>query len=264
MTLASQYDHNLTLKMLQIFISAGSDGLEAEDYCHPLCTKHDELAKELETVVHVDYSQGTSYLNGRHLSYRDICTLAEDTYKNQKENGAWPPAKHAQDSHAVPNTFANTLVLTSSGGSSSSFQGKCHKCGKHGHITKKCPTKKPSKHLTPAPRNGKGPRGDDSKKWKYQAPGAGAAQTKDVDGLTFHWCGTCAHWTTSHGTVTHTGPKGTKRSNRGDPMGSLSAAHSANSGPQANMFLVPDPSAWFVSVSSPAPLDWFRFWGYAL
>ena len=47
-------------------------------------------------------------------------------------------------------------------------------------------------------------------------------------------------------------------------MGGLSATRSANSGPQANMSLVPDPSAWFVSVSSPAPFDWFHFWGYAL
>jgi hypothetical protein len=43
LALACQYDHNLTLKMLQIFISAGGDGLEAEDYRHPLRTKRDEL-----------------------------------------------------------------------------------------------------------------------------------------------------------------------------------------------------------------------------
>ena len=191
LTLACQYNHNLMLKMLQIFISAGADGLEAEDYHHPLCTKHGKLANELKTVVHMDYAQGTSYLNAMRLLYRDICTLAEDTYKNQKENGAWPLAKHAQDSCAVPDSFTNTLVQTSSGGGSSGFQGKCHKCGKHGHIAKKCPNKKLNKHLTPAPNHDKGPGGDNSKKWKYQAPGSGEAQTKDVDGIMFHWCGTC-------------------------------------------------------------------------
>ena len=115
----------------------------------------------------MDYAQGTRYLNTKHLSYKDICMLAEDAYKNQRESGAWPPAKHAQDSCAVPKSFTNMLVQTSSGGGSGGSQGKCHKCGKPGHIAKKCPNKKLNKHLTPVPNHGKGPRGANSKKWKY-------------------------------------------------------------------------------------------------
>ena len=47
-------------------------------------------------------------------------------------------------------------------------------------------------------------------------------------------------------------------------MGNPTPNRSAPSGPQANMFLVPNPSTWSMSVSSPAPFDWFHFWGYAL
>ena len=136
------------LKMMQIFIMAGSNGIEVEDYCHPLCIHCDVLSKKLETVVHMEYAHAShQYLSGKDLTYKDICMfLAEDMYKNLKSSGSWPLAKHTQDSCAILESFVNTLVQTGSGG----FQGKCHKCGKPGHFAKKCPNKKPA----PVPPHG--------------------------------------------------------------------------------------------------------------
>ena len=65
------------------------------------------------------------------------------------------------------------------------------------HIAKKCPNKK----LTPVPPCVGVPMAGNGKKWNYQAPGSGELQSKVVDGLTFHWCGSCMWLTMSHGTV---------------------------------------------------------------
>ena len=51
---------------------------------------------------------------------------------------------------------------------------------------------------------------------------------------------------------------------QGGTPGNHTPNHLDTSGPQASMFPVPNPSTWFLSVSSPAPFNWFHFWGYAL
>ena len=63
---------------------------------------------------------------------------------------------------------------------------------------------------------------------------------KVMDGLSFHWCGTCLQWTMSHGTATHTGGKA-MQSNKGGNTNcpSITPSWLAAGAHQANMFLVP-------------------------
>ena len=53
--IGGKYDHDLTLKMLQIFLMAGGDGCEAEDYPHTLCNLQDQLSMGLTKVVFRDH-----------------------------------------------------------------------------------------------------------------------------------------------------------------------------------------------------------------
>ena len=49
--ISGKYDHDLTLKILQIFLMAGGDGHEAEDYHHTLRNMQDQLSTTLTKVA---------------------------------------------------------------------------------------------------------------------------------------------------------------------------------------------------------------------
>jgi len=74
------------------------------------------------------------------------------------------------------------------------------------------------------------------KNCKLIPPDQGQPQSKFANGKPFHWCAKCKYWMTLHGTTAHTG--GLRDSN-----------------PQANIFLVPDPSAW--NIEFPACMTLF-------
>ena len=49
--IGGKYNHDLTLKILQVFLTAGGDGHEAKDYCHPLHNLQDQLSTALIKVM---------------------------------------------------------------------------------------------------------------------------------------------------------------------------------------------------------------------
>ncbi len=92
------------------------------------------------------------------LTYKDMCTRAEDAYRTLFDCKEWPPACHARDSKAPPASFnlADAMPMTRSEvmflmqsksvgaggnnkGTSFAKTGNCHKCGKPGHWSRECP-----------------------------------------------------------------------------------------------------------------------------
>ena len=83
-------------------------------------------------------------------------------------------------------------------------------------------------------------------KWKLVAPKSGEDQTKSVNGKTFHWCGKCGNWTTTHSTESHTGTSPQKNSSNKSTRRTPSSAESN--------LVSWEPSAWLLEAQVvPSP-----------
>jgi hypothetical protein len=102
---AGQYDHNLTLSMLKIFLIAG--GNNNGNFQFPLRLLKKQLTKALLAIPYMSRADGDKYMVKENLTYKNICTLAEDEYRSQFDLGEWPPARNNQDSKAPQSGFAN-------------------------------------------------------------------------------------------------------------------------------------------------------------
>ena len=98
-TTAGQYDHNLTLGMLKTFLLAGGSG--NEDFRFPLrSVSKQRLEQALLDIGFKDKEAANLHMQAEKLTYKDICTHAEDTYRtlyDRKEcrcpcRSASPPA----------------------------------------------------------------------------------------------------------------------------------------------------------------------------
>jgi hypothetical protein len=267
LTMAGHFDHSLTLHMLLIFLKGGGDSNEA--FRFPLRALHARLEIALQEIAFKDKVPAQQHMDKEGLLYTDICKAAETVYRRLKDSAEWPPAKHAQDSKAPPMSLSTAQIMTlmqngfASGGNTK--PGICNYCKKQGHWKKECPELKGggkrqggsggSGHHNRT--NSRGPsRGGNRpsdpqaqrKGWRFAPPAAGDPAVKHVPGNTkpFRWCGKCGRWTTTHDTATHTGSA--KPTNASPPVPSRLGAAT-----QANMFLVPDPSAWTVELPFPFP-----------
>ena len=263
--IGGKYDHDLTLKILQIFLTAGGDGREAEDYRHPLRNLQDQLSTALIKVATMEREAATKYLYQNSLTVKFICMAAEKKYLDLKSAGRWPPAKHACDSRAVPSAFNLSKIELMTLIQQSLTSGKCHSCGEEGHWANNCPKKRSGSGNTPTrPKpQGQKPSGKTDRRWRSVPPKDGETQTKVVDSVTYKWCAKCRRWSTTHATASHTGVKRNankgSRGNRRNPTPNPphpSTTPSASA--QANLFLVPDPSAWLMSLESPTMFELFR------
>ena len=272
--IAGQYDHNITLHILDAFLEAG--GQNNEDYRFPLRTLKAKLSDALLELGYMKQEDATKYMATLSLGYRDICTAASDAYRKQKDQLKCPPARTgAQDTRTPPRAFGNVASATTSpnvtsdpisqahafallqqqthGSGTASATDICLNCGKPGHWARDCPKKvQPSGRgrgsfrapgrsvrFSPGPRpsgnsGSRPPSSTGSKSWKTTAPKAGESESKKQDGRTWRWCAKCGRWSTTHGTAQHTGPS------RGSPAPSTASA-------QAN-YLYPMPSAWHVPI----------------
>ena len=160
--IAGQYDHNITLHILDAFLEAG--GPNNEDYRFPLRTLKAKLSEALLELGYMKHEDATKYMATLSLGFRDICTAASDAYRKQKDQSKWPPARTgAQDSRAPPRAFGNVastavcqpvasdpisqahafalLQQQTHGSGNASASDICLNCGKPGHWARDCPQK---------------------------------------------------------------------------------------------------------------------------
>jgi hypothetical protein len=151
LTTAGHYDHNLTLSMMKIFLLARGSG--NKDFRFPLC------ATVKQALLDIDFKEKTAandHMSELRLTYKDVCTQADDTYRTLFDRKEWPPARHVRDSKAPPYTFGNLAVEVNApitraevltlmqnkarvGGSPTKKPRKCNNCGKPGHWANECP-----------------------------------------------------------------------------------------------------------------------------
>lgn len=262
LSIAGQYDHNLTLHMLESFLEAG--GPNNEDFRFELRGLKQKLSAELLVIGYKTAYDADRHMVQSGLTYKDICETAVNEYRKQFDNSKWPPARSVGiDTKAPPKAFGNVATSTcgvdpaavaqafalyqqqNTPGGKAKSSDICLSCGDKGHWARECP-KKGSQGFQPRkitkPQNNRGPspkplRSDSTIQlsgWKRTPPASGESQIKHVKGKRFRWCEKCARWSTTHDSASHTGP---------------------NRKVQANL-VFDSPSAWHISfVASSSLLD---------
>jgi hypothetical protein len=249
LTIAGQYENNYTLKMLTAFIAAGGTGQSAEDYRFELRQLRKPLEDALTLIAYKDKNATLKYMVANKLTYEDICDTASVSYLKYRREDKWQPLHHAKDVKVPARTFGNNLTSIHENSTKTTKPGLCNNCQKPGHWARECPDKK-SDGPRSYNRNNRGGRGFDRRSnsrtsttstqdsnttsWRRTKPADGASQDVVRNGKTFHWCNHCKHYSTTHGTATHTGQK--------------------PSDPQANSGIIADPSAWYVHLD-PVDVD---------
>ena len=82
-----------------------------------------------------------------------------------------------------------TTYFDGNGKSSNYSSVTCYNCGKKGHISSRCTH---TAMMTPGPTTS-------AREWMKVQPINRSAETKEVNGKTWHWCGGCSKWSTTHG-----------------------------------------------------------------
>jgi hypothetical protein len=202
-------------------------------------------------------------------TYQQIINVATTRYRTALDRHLWTPGSGGQKPDEIPVSMKAELTLliqstidkrvkanqkSASGGNtkgdsldaSSTKTVKCFNCGGQ-HYARDCP--KPKADSSNKKRQGSGAGGrnqvNPANKWKRTPPKKDEAHTKEVSGSTFHWCGTCKQWNTSHGTSDHVA--GFKKS--GDGGGSTNGSATTGTG-QANLAQTGLVAGFLASMSS--------------
>jgi hypothetical protein len=226
---ASQYDHNLMLHMVKIFLQAGGEGKLAEDFHHEIHTLKKSVSDELLKIRFMTKDDADNHMVQKSLTFQAICEAVEIQYRTFKDQKEWLPAKNVWDSKAPPTQYGANLVeekpltrtefmaLMQSGFAGGGQNKPCFESGSTDHWKKDCPKLKnqqghgQQKGQTGPPRGigqtcGYGQthrNGSQSKNWRFTAPSPCDSEMKEVDGKKVYWCGTCKHWNNTHTMEAH-------------------------------------------------------------
>ncbi|KAI2511910.1 hypothetical protein MHU86_2426 [Fragilaria crotonensis] len=107
LTTAGQYDHNLTLAMLKIFLLAGGSG--NEDFRFPLRSVKQKLEQALLDIGFKDKEAANLHMQVNKLTYKDICAHAEDAYRTLFDRKEAACTSHSR-LKAPPAAFGNMAI----------------------------------------------------------------------------------------------------------------------------------------------------------
>jgi hypothetical protein len=97
---ASQYDHNLMLHMVKIFLQAGGEGKLAEDFCHEIRTLKKSVSDKLLKIRFMTKDDADNHMVQKLLTFQAICEAVEIQYCTFKDQKEWLLAKNVRDSKA--------------------------------------------------------------------------------------------------------------------------------------------------------------------
>ena len=245
-----QWDHNLTLSILENALEAGGDNNET--FRLPIRLLFNQAKKILLETAFMDKDAVERKLKDNSLATKEIFATIKSEYRSMKDEDKWPPALNPRDSKAPPTSFGAHVAQTPervelTGDAFAMLlqqvtgKNNCLNCGKEGHWARDCPDKSKSGGGGGGGRNGRNraQRMGKGGNWKTTPPKSGQPTTIKRGDLEFHWCDTCKHWNTTHTTIQHV--KG--------------AGRRAKKNPEANV-LFEDPSAWNASFEEPS-LCWY-------
>jgi hypothetical protein len=97
-----QYDHNLMLHVVKIFLQAGGEGKLPEDFCHEICILKKSVSDELLKIRFMTKDDANNHMVQKLLTFQAICEAVEIQYHIFKDQKEWLLAKNIQDSKAPP------------------------------------------------------------------------------------------------------------------------------------------------------------------
>ena len=201
---ACQYDHKLTLHMVETFMEGG--GSRNDDFKHPLRKIKDKLEEHVLSIHHMTYNEQHEHMVKEQLDVRTVLREIKDEYRNLYDNNKWEPAQHVKDPKKLDRGYGKVNValtqelrnvvhqLVQNSLPKKSIKDKNDRRSNGRNGQRKTSFRNPKKQGS---NRDKGPRQGPS------PPKPGEPEIKMMDGKKRYWCAKCNRWTLSHPTATH-------------------------------------------------------------
>jgi hypothetical protein len=99
--------------MLDSFLQGGGSNADIHtvQYQHDLFQLRQELDTALVKIGRMDLNAKNKYMITNGLTYREICSKAEEEWKKLFDDGKWAPAKTKRDPRRLPAGFGTNLLV---------------------------------------------------------------------------------------------------------------------------------------------------------